>query len=609
MSTLPALLPQALTGLAGASTLFLLASGLSVIFGVTRVVNFAHGSLFMLGAYIGCTILRHLPGAPLWFLAGVLLAALCTALIGILLELTLLRRIYDAPELLQLLATFGVVLIVQDAALAVWGPEDLTLPRAPWLRLGLDLAGTRFPLYDLVLIAIGPIVLVALWLLLARTTWGIRVVAATENREMVAALGIDQRPIFTSVFALGAGLAGLAGALSLPDGSANLQMDMAAITDAFVVVVVGGLGSLAGAYGAAVLIGVGRALGVVLLPQATLVLVFALMAAVLVLRPRGLAGGTQTEPHGAANAAALVRPAGTPLRLGALALLVAMALAPCVAGPFTLSILTEAAIAIPFAVSLHLLVGPGGMVSFGHAAWFGIGAYAAALAVRLLACPMPLALLAGLLAAAVAAIGFGLVVARVSGVYLAMLTLAFAQIVWAATMQWTSVTGGDNGLLGIWPPSWANPTIFYWIALALAAAATLLLRRALYAPFGFALRACRDAPMRAAALGIDAPRLRLVALTLAGAVAGLSGALFAFAKGSVFPSVAGIPRSVDGLVMVLLGGVQATHGPVIGAIAYTFLYDTLLRATDLWRLWLGLAIVTLVVAFPRGLAVLRLTPA
>ena len=155
---------QALTGLAGASSLFLVAAGLTVIFGVTRVVNFAHGSLYMLGAYIGWSILTRLPRDPAWFAAGVLLAALATAALGALLEMGLLRRIYRAPELLQLLATFGVVLMVQDAALYLWGPDELTLPRPPWLRGFVAVAGSRFPLFDLVLIGVGPLVLGLLWL-------------------------------------------------------------------------------------------------------------------------------------------------------------------------------------------------------------------------------------------------------------------------------------------------------------------------------------------------------------------------------------------------------------------------------------------------------------
>ncbi len=597
------LLLQLLTGLAGASSLFLVAAGLTVIFGVTRVVNFSHGSLCMLGAYIGWSILTRLPRDPAWFALGLLLAALATGAIGVLIETLLLRRIYKAPELFQLLATFGIVLIVQDATLHVWGPNDLALPRPRWLRATIELGDARFPVFDLILIATGPLILGLLWLLFTRTRWGTLVRAATQDREMVAALGVDQRWLFTSVFALGAALAGLGGALSLPSGSANLGIDLAVITEAFVVVVVGGLGSLPGAYLAALLIALLQSFGLALIPKATLVLVFVVMAVVLSLRPNGLLGRPQGEARTAADATPVIRPAPIALKaLGAAALLVA-ALLPLVLGPYALSVLTEALVLVLFAASLHFMMGPGGMASFGHAAWFGVGAYTAGLLTRDLAAPMPLGLLAAPLAAGAAALLLGSLVVRLSGVYLAMLTLAFAQIVWAIAFQWVGVTGGDNGILGVWPAAWARPAaMLYWLALALCIGATLLLRRILYAPLGYAIRATRDSSLRSEAIGLPTQRLRLAAFTIAGAAAGLAGGLYAYAKGSVFPTYISIPKSVDALLMVLLGGVGTISGPIVGALAYVGLYDALLRATDLWRLVLGAAIVLLVLLFPAGIA-------
>jgi branched-chain amino acid transport system permease protein len=256
-----------------------------------------------------------------------------------------------------------------------------------------------------------------------------------------------------------------------------------------------------------------------------------------------------------------------------------------------------------FAASLHAMMGPGGMASFGHAAWFGLGAYAAAFAVKALALPMAAALALTPIAAALAAAVFGGFVVRLSGVYLAMLTLAFAQIVWAIMFQAVDVTGGDNGILGVWPAAWASdPRVFYWLTLAICTAGALLLRRILYAPFGYALRASRDSALRADAIGLNATALRLAAFILAGAAAGLAGGLTAFSKGSVFPSYISIDRSVDALLMVLLGGVQSMAGPIVGALVYTGLFDMLLMITDLWRLVLGLAIIALVLIFPQGIA-------
>ena len=256
---------QFVTGLASACSLFLVASGLSIIFGVTRIVNFAHGAFYMLGAYVGFTLTDRLSGA-VGFWGAIVLAAIAVAAIGTLVEIVLLRRIYDAPELFQLLATFGVTLVVEDLVLLIWGPSELLGPRAPGFKGAVDLFGRPFPSYDLLLIALGPLVLALLWLLFRRTTWGVLVRAATQDREMVAALGVDQKWLFTSVFALGVFLAALGGALELPREAANHTMDLQVITEALVVVVIGGLGSVTGTFLAAIIVSELNAFGILVFP-------------------------------------------------------------------------------------------------------------------------------------------------------------------------------------------------------------------------------------------------------------------------------------------------------------------------------------------------------
>lgn len=602
------LLIQALNGLASASSLFLVASGLTVIFGVSRIVNFAHGSFYMLGAYLGWTLVTRLPeglaGTPLGFWGGVLLAALIVGVIGMVVEMLLLRRIYGSPELFQLLATFGVVLVVQDLALMAWGPQDLLGPRAPLLRGSMDLMGLRFPRYELFLICVGPVVLGLLWLLFHRTRWGRLVRAATQDREMVSALGIDQRRLFTGVFFLGSLLAGLGGALQLPRESVNLHMDLAIITEAFVVVVVGGLGSLGGAFLAALLIGELHAFGILVLPKITLVLVFLVMAVVLVVRPHGLLGRASAPPRGAAAAPdPPIGPTPKPLAIAGFAALALLIAVPPFLPDYEISILIDLAVFVLFAASLHFIMGPGGMASFGHAAYFGAGAYGAALLVKHLAAPMGLGLAAAPLAAGLLGLGFGWFCVRLSGVYAAMLTLAFAQIAWSVAFQWVEVTGGDNGILGVWPAGWANTKLtYFYLTLALCLGGTLLLRRVVRAPFGMALRAQRDSALRAEAIGIDGFRIRWLAFGLAAVMAGIAGGLFAYAKGSVFPTYLAISRSVDALLMVLLGGVRTLSGPILGAIGFAGLQEQLMRATELWRLIMGAVIIALVLFFPQGLA-------
>lgn len=594
-------LGQFLAGLSYGSTLFLVSAGLTLIFGVTRVVNFAHGALYMLGAYIAVTVTAALPATPLAFFGGLIIAALAVAAVGVVVEFVVLRRIYAAPEIFQLLATFGVALIVQDTVLAIWGPEELFAPRAPGLKGAIEVGSAFVPEYNLLLTAIGPLVFAALWWLFRRTRWGTIVRAATQDREMAGALGVNERMLFTSVFALGAGLAGLAGALQIPRETVNLQMDLTILVEAFVVVVVGGLGSITGAFWASLAIGVLHAFGIWLLPQSTLVLIFVVMAVTLVLRPYGLAG----RPDMAARIVrATTHPPFTNAaprdRWWAAALLAAVCALPLALGDYALVIATEMAILALFAASLQFFMGHGGLVSFGHAAFFGLGAYAAALAVKELDAPFAAAIAIAPLAAAAAAAAAGFFVLRAHGVYASMLTLAFAQILWSIAVQWIDFTGGDNGLLGIWPPT-ASRWAYYLITLAVVGPSLLLLRRAALAPFGFALRAVRDAPDRAEALAIDVRRVRWLAFVAGGAFGGLAGALQAFQKGAVFPNSLSIPVSVDALVMVLLGGLQTVAGPIVGAVAYHGLATELTRHAEYWRLLLGVTIVVLVIAFPRGI--------
>jgi branched-chain amino acid transport system permease protein len=613
--SLTAFLFQALNGLTGASGLFFIAAGLSLIFGVTRIVNIAHGSLYMLGTYIAYSFATKIGGA-LGFWGGIVATAIVVGGIGALIETVLLRRIYRAPELFQLLATFALVLIINDATLYLWGPEDLLGPRAPGLSGAVEILGRHLPSYDLFLAAIAPFALIALHVALTRTRFGRLVRAATQDREMVGALGVNQALLFTAVFALGAALAGFGGALQVAREPANLGTDLTAISDAFVVVVVGGMGSITGAYLAAVIIAEVKAicigLGVVdfgfisfNFSKLTLVAEFLVMAAVLIARPYGLLGRAQAAVRSVAEPESPLRPATPALKALALAALLLLLLLPLLAqrSPYFLILGIDVLVAVIFAASLHFIAGPGGMHSFGHAAYFGLGAYGAALLVKWLAVPMGVGLVAAPLVALAGALLFGWFAVRLSGVYLAMLTLAFAQIVWAAVFQWENLTGGSNGVIGVWPPPpFDQAWVYFLLTLVLALTAVLLLRRFLFAPFGYAMRAGRDSALRAEAIGIDVKRIHWLGFAIAGAVCGVAGGLFAFAKGSISPETIGVSRSIDGLVMVLLGGIQTLTGPIVGATVFATLQDTVMRQTEYWRALLGVIILLLVLAFPQGIA-------
>ncbi|ROR16360.1 amino acid/amide ABC transporter membrane protein 1 (HAAT family) /amino acid/amide ABC transporter membrane protein 2 (HAAT family) [Comamonas sp. BIGb0124] len=611
-------LAQLLNGLAEASSLFLVAAGLSLIFGVTRIVNFAHGSFYMLGIYIAYSLVERLgtgPAGAVGFWFSLVLASLLVGAIGALVEVVLLRRIYKAPELFQLLATFALVLVVNDAVLWLWGPEELLGRRAPGLAGSIDLLGRQYPTYNLLLIVVGPLVLGLLWLLLTRTRWGVLVRAATQDREMLGALGVNQAWLFTGVFALGAMLAGLGGAIQLPREPASLMLDLRAIGEAFVIVVVGGMGSIPGAYVAALLIAEIKAICIGLgtttlfgitisFSKLTLVVEFLVMALVLVFRPWGLMGRPQGASRNSAPIEAPLRPGSPQFKLLAMGVFILLAVLPLLSGwlPYATVLTQDVLVAVLFAVSLHFIMGPGGMHSFGHAAYYGLGAYGAAVLLKAATMPMPLAMALAPLIAGAGALVFGWFCVRLSGVYLAMLTLAFSQIVWSVVFQWDDFTGGSNGMIGVWPSSWLDATSYYYLTLALVGLSVFLLRRILFAPFGYALRAGRDSALRADAIGIDVKRVQWMAFVVAGVFGGLAGALYVFSKGSISPDAMAVGKSVDGLVMVLLGGIQTLLGPIVGAAAFNVLQDYIMRATDYWRALFGGVILVLVLVFPQGIA-------
>lgn len=608
------LVVQLLNGLVEASSLFMLAAGLSLIFGVTRIVNFAHGSLYMLGLYVAYTLVHSFGGTPLGFWVALLGASLLVGVLGAVVEIVLLRRIYRAPELFQLLATFALVLVFNDMALWLWGPEDLLGPLAPGLSGSIRILDRYFPGYDLLLVFVGPAVLGLLWMLLTRTRWGTYVRAATQDREMLGALGVNQAWLFTSVFALGALLAGLGGALQIPRIPADLTLDLSSIGDAFVVVVVGGMGSIPGAYVAALIIAELKALCVALgtvsfagftfaLPKLTLVLEFVFMAVVLVFRPWGLFGRPQGVSRNSAPVETPLRRPGPAFRASMVGLVAVLALLPSLSGlmPYAPILMLDVIIAALFALSLHLMMGPGGMASFGHAAFFGLGAYGAALCLKAAGFPVGWALVLGPAVAAIGALIIGWFCIRLSGVYLAMLTLAFAQIVWSVVFQWDDFTGGSNGLIGLWPPAWLDGNVYYYFVLAVVVLSAWAIRRILFSPFGYAIRACRDSALRAGAIGIDVQRVQWLTFILSGAFAGLAGALFVFSKGSVGPEVISIGKSVDALVMVLLGGLQTLMGPVVGAAVFHLLQDYFMGATQYWHALFGGVILVLVLLAPHGI--------
>ncbi len=290
MPELSFIFAQSVSGLTTAMFLFLIASGLSLIFGVLRVLNFAHGTFYMLGAYGAYQFVQWVGTEHGMFWIAALGAALAVAIVGGLVERFLLRHLYGREELYQLLFTYALVLVLSDVAKIFWGTQQKSIVRPPELTGAVSLFGATIPYYNLFILALGLAIAVAFWVVLQRTRMGRLIRAAALDRETLGALGVNVSALYTGVFALGSFLGGLGGAMVAPVRSIVPGMDTEIIVEAFVVVVIGGLGSFWGTFLGALIYGQVLSFGILFFPRFSIFAVFALMAAVLILRPWGLLG-------------------------------------------------------------------------------------------------------------------------------------------------------------------------------------------------------------------------------------------------------------------------------------------------------------------------------
>lgn len=277
-----------LAGLSTGMFIWLVASGLTLIFGVLGVLNFAHGSFYMLGAYFCYTLLSFM-GDNFWL--GLLLGPLCVCAVGFVVERFFLRYVYHLALPYQLLLTFAFVLLFDDLVKIVWGAGSIGSPMVPGLSGSVPIMGRNFPVYSLFIIGVGPLVALGMWALLEKTWWGRIIRAASSDREMASAIGVRVPVLFTAVFIFGTWLGAMGGGLAVPYvGLLTPGMGESIIINAFVVAVIGGLGSLKGAFLGALIIGLLSSFGTRFIPTFDMFLTFILMAAVLLWRPQGFFG-------------------------------------------------------------------------------------------------------------------------------------------------------------------------------------------------------------------------------------------------------------------------------------------------------------------------------
>jgi branched-chain amino acid transport system permease protein len=593
---------QLLNGLVYGVLLFLIAAGLSLIFGLMNVVSLAHGSFFMLGAYFGLSIFR-ITGSFWWALV---LAPIPVIALGVLMELLFLRPLYRRGHLDQVLLTFGFTFVFLDLVQTLWGRTVLRLPVPDALQGTVQIGLGVFSAYRLCLIGFGFAIALLLWLFLERSRIGAMVRAGVDNAVMAAGLGANIPALFTGIFGLGVALAALGGIAAAPVIGLYPGMDSEILIPAFIVIVIGGMGSLRGAFVGSLLIGIADTFGKAYFQSIALFLIYLAMTVVLLIRPQGLFGIKYTDIAIAPAIATTSRP--NTVQRSAIEFLVLLAL---LALPFLLTdypraLISEIFIFAIFAMSLDLLLGFTGLMSLGHAAFFGLGAYAVAVLGTQFGVNAWLGVAAGIVVAGCGAALIGFFCVRTGGIPFLMLTLAFSQLVFSVALKWRDVTGGSDGIAIAERPGFlgydlSHSLVMYFMALSFFALTYWGLRRLLNAPLGHAFVGLRENEQRMMAIGYPTRAYKLLSFTIAGAIAGLAGGLYAIFNGFISADAVYWTASGDVLIMTMLGGAGTLIGPALGAAIVLLMKNVVSSYSEHWLAIIGITFVCCVMFFPGGL--------
>ena len=593
---------QLLNGLVYGVLLFLIAAGLSLIFGLMNVVSLAHGSFFMLGAYFGLSIFR-ITGSFWWALV---LAPIPVIALGVLMELLFLRPLYRRGHLDQVLLTFGFTFVFLDLVQTLWGRTVMRLPVPDALQGTVQIGLGVFSAYRLCLIGFGFAIALLLWLFLERSRIGAMVRAGVDNAVMAAGLGANIPALFTGIFGLGVALAALGGIAAAPVIGLYPGMDSEILIPAFIVIVIGGMGSLRGAFVGSLLIGIADTFGKAYFQSIALFLIYLAMTAVLLIRPQGLFGIKYTDIAIAPAIATTSRPSTVQRSAVEILVLLALLALPFLMTDYPRALISEIFIFAIFAMSLDLLLGFTGLMSLGHAAFFGLGAYAVAVLGAQFGVNAWLGVAAGIVVAGCGAALIGFFCVRTGGIPFLMLTLAFSQLVFSVALKWRDVTGGSDGIAIAGKPSFfgfdlSNSLVMYFMALSFFALAYWGLRRLLNAPLGHAFVGIRENEQRMAAIGYPTRAYKLISFTIAGAIAGLAGGLYAIFNGFISADAVYWTASGDILIMTMLGGAGTLIGPALGAAIVLLMKNVVSSYSEHWLAIIGITFIGCVMFFPGGL--------
>jgi branched-chain amino acid transport system permease protein len=593
---------QLLNGLVYGVLLFLMAAGLSLIFGLMNVVSLAHGSFFMLGAFFGLTIFK----ATGSFWLALILAPIPVIGLGVLMELLFLRPLYRRGHMDQVLLTFGFTFVFLDLVQTVWGRMVLRLPAPQALQGIVHIGAGVFSAYRLFLIGFGFAIALLLWLFLERSRIGAVVRAGVDNAVMAAGLGANVPALFTGIFGFGVALAALGGIAAAPVLGLYPGMDSEILIPAFIVIVIGGMGSLRGAFVGSLLIGIADTFGKAYFQSIALFLIYLAMTAVLLIRPQGLFGIKYSDVAIAPAVSTTSRPATTQTRAVELVVLLALAMLPFLMSDYPRALVSEIFIFAIFAMSLDLLLGFTGLMSLGHAAFFGLGAYAVAILGVQFGLNAWLGVAAGIVIAGAGAASIGFFCVRTGGIPFLMLTLAFSQLIFSVALKWRDVTGGSDGMAIAEQPSFfgfslSKSLVMYFMALSFFVLTYWGLRRLLNSPLGHAFVGIRENEQRMLAIGYPTRAYKLISFTIAGAVAGLAGGLYAVFNGFISSDAVYWTASGDILIMTMLGGAGTLIGPALGTAVFLLMKNVASSYSEHWLSIVGVTFICCVMFFPGGL--------
>jgi branched-chain amino acid transport system permease protein len=593
---------QLLNGLVYGVLLFLMAAGLSLIFGLMNVVSLAHGSFFMLGAFLGLSIFK-ITGS---FWLALILAPIPVIILGILMELLFLRPLYRRGHMDQVLLTFGFTFVFLDLVQTLWGRTVLRLPAPEALQGTVQIGLGVFSTYRLFLIGFGVAIALLLWLFLERSRIGAMVRAGVDNAVMAAGLGANIPALFTGIFGFGVALAALGGIAAAPILGLYPGMDSEILIPAFIVIVIGGMGSLRGAFVGSLLIGIADTFGKAYFPSIALFLIYLAMAAVLLIRPQGLFGIKYSDVSVAPAVATTSRPATVQTRAVGLLALLALLVLPFLMTDYPRALVSEIFIFAIFAMSLDLILGFTGLMSLGHAAFFGLGAYSVAVLGAQFGINAWVGLATGVAIAGCGAALIGFFCVRTGGISFLMLTLALSQLVFAVALKWRDVTGGSDGLAIAERPSFfgydlSNSLVMYFMALSFFVLAYWGLRRLLNAPLGHAFVGIRENEQRMMAIGYPTRAYKLLSFTISGAIAGLAGGLYAIFNGFISADAVYWTASGDILIMTMLGGAGTLIGPAVGTAVFLLMKNVVSSYSEHWLSIIGITFICCVMFFPGGL--------